>query len=95
MDAVLRVDKVDYGNVPRLLLLSPGKHKVFLQAANAPDKTREVEVKVGYRTTVRINFAGGSPETDIEPEPVPRRLPVPRPSPTPAPTGGSLFALEN
>jgi hypothetical protein len=88
MDAVLRVDGADYGNVPRLLLLSPGRHKVFLQAANAPDKTREVEVKVGYRTTVRINFAGGSPETDIEPET------VPRPSPTPAPQGGSLFALE-
>jgi hypothetical protein len=76
MDAVLRVDRADYGNVPSLLLLSPGRHKVFLQAANAPDKTRELEVKVGYRTTVRINFAGGSPETDIEPETVPRRLPV-------------------
>jgi hypothetical protein len=93
MDAVLRVDGEDYGNVPRLLLLSPGRHKVFLQAANAPDKTREVEVKVGYRTTVRINFAGGSPETDIEPETAPRRVPVPRPSPTPA--GGSLFVLKN
>jgi hypothetical protein len=93
MDAVLRVNGEDYGNVPRLLLLSPGRHKVFLQAANAPDKTREVEVKVGYRTTVRINFAGGSPETDIEPETAPRRVPVPRPSPTPA--GGSLFVLKN
>jgi hypothetical protein len=29
MDAVLRVDRADYGNVPRLLLLSPGRHKVF------------------------------------------------------------------
>ena len=95
MDAVLRVDGEDYGNVPRLLLLSPGRHKVFLQAANAPDKTREVEVKVGYRTTVRINFAGGSPETEIEPETAPRRVPVPMPSPTPAPPGESLFALEN
>ena len=55
MDAALRVD---CGKVPRLLLLSPGKHKVFLQAANAPDKTREVEAKVGYRTSVRINSAG-------------------------------------
>jgi hypothetical protein len=88
MDAVLRVDGEDYGNVPRLLLLSPGRHRVFLQAANAPDKTREVEVKVSYRTTVRINFAGGSPETDIEPET------APRPSPTSAPAG-SLFALED
>jgi hypothetical protein len=75
-------------------LLSPGRHKVFLQAENAPDKTREVEIKVGYRTSVRINFTGGSPETDIEPETVPRRVPVPRPSPTPA-GAGSLFALEN
>ena len=92
MDAALRIDREDYGNVPRLLLLSPSRHKVFLQAANAPDKTREVEVKVGYRTIVRINFAGGSPETDIEPETVPRRAPRLRPSPTPA--EGSLFALE-
>jgi hypothetical protein len=99
MDAVLRIDGEDCGDVPRLLLLSPGRHKVFLQAANAPDKTREVEIKVGYRTSVRINFAGGSPETEIEPETVPRRLPAPRarrrPSPTPAPPRESLFALEN
>jgi hypothetical protein len=93
MDAALRIDGEDYGNVPRLLLLSPGRHKVFLQAANAPDKTREVEIRVGYRTSVRINFAGGSPETKIEPEAAPRRLPVPRPSPTPA-RGRSLFALK-
>jgi hypothetical protein len=92
MDAVLRVDGEDCGNAPRLLLLSPGKHKLFLQAANAPDKTREVEVKMGYRTSVRINFAGGSPETDIEPEVVPRRVPVPRPRPTPA--GRIMFALQ-
>jgi hypothetical protein len=95
MDAALRIDGEDCGNVPSLLLLSPGRHKVFLQAANAPDKTREVEIKVGYRTSVRINFAGGSPETKIEPGTVPRRPPVPRPSPTPAPPGESLFALEN
>jgi hypothetical protein len=91
MDAALRIDGEDYGNPPRLLLLSPGRHKVFLQAANAPDKTREVEIKVGYRTSVRINFAGGSPETRIEPETAPRR--APRPSPTPA-RGRSLFALK-
>jgi hypothetical protein len=91
-DAALKIDGEDCGNAPRLLLLSPGRHKVFLQAANAPDKTREVEVKVGYRTIVRINFVGGSPETEIEPETVPRR-PVPRPSPTAA--GGSLFVLKN
>jgi PEGA domain len=91
-DAALRIDGEDCGNVPSLLLLSPGRHKVFLQAANEPDKTRKVDVKLGYRTTVRINFAGGSPETDIEPEAVPRR--VPRPSPTPA-RAGSLFAVEN
>ncbi len=57
------------------------------------------QIKVGYRTSVRINFAGGSPETKIEPGTVPRRLPAPRarprPSPTPAPSGESLFALEN
>lgn len=94
MDAVLRVDGEDCGNVPNLLLLSPGRHKVFLQAPDAPDKTREVEIKVGYRASVRINFAGGSPETKIEPETVRRRVPVPRPSPTP-PRAGSMFALQN
>ena len=93
-DAALRIDGEDYGNAPTLLLLSPGRHKVFLQAANGPDKTREVEIKVGYRTSVRINFAGGSPETKIEPEAAPRRAPVPKPSPTPARTG-SMFALQN
>ena len=55
-DAVLKIDREDCGNPPRLLLLSPGKHKLFLQAANAPDKTREVEINVGYRTRVRIFF---------------------------------------
>jgi hypothetical protein len=67
-DAALRIDGEDYGNVPSLLLLPPGRHKLLLQAANAPDKTREVEVKMGYRTSVRINFAGGSPETEVEPK---------------------------
>jgi len=62
----------------------------YHEGRTCPRKTREVEIKVGYRTSVRINFAGGSPETKIEPETVPRRLSVPRPSPTPAPTGGSL-----
>jgi hypothetical protein len=92
-DAALKIDGENCGNVPRLLLLSPGRHKVFLQAANAPDKTREVEIRVGYRTSVRINFAGASPETEMEPEAAPRRAPVPRPSPTPA-RSGSLFALQ-
>ena len=91
-DAALKIDGEDCGKAPRLLLLSPGKHKVFLQASNAPDKTREVEINARYRTTVRINFAGGSPETDIEPDVVPRRLPAPRPSPTPA--GRIMVALQ-
>jgi hypothetical protein len=47
---------------------------VFLTAVNAPDKTREAETKVGYRTKVRINFAGGSPETEMEREGVPKRV---------------------
>src|SRR5215469_11488251 len=34
-NAALRIDGEDCGNVPRLLLLSPGRHKVFLQAADA------------------------------------------------------------
>jgi hypothetical protein len=92
-DAALKIDGEDCGNVPRLLFLSPGRHKLLLTAANAPDKTREVEIKVGYRTSVRINFEGGSPETEVEPETAPRRLPVPRPSPTPA-RGRSLFAVK-
>jgi hypothetical protein len=87
-DAALKIDEERRGNVPTILFLSPGRHKLLLTAANAPDKTREVEIKVGYQTSVRINFAGGSPETDIEPET------APRPSPTSAPAG-SLFALED
>jgi hypothetical protein len=64
-DAAVKIDGEDCGNVPKIVFLSSGRHKVFLTAANAPDKTREVEIKVGYRTSVRINFAGGSPETTI------------------------------
>jgi hypothetical protein len=64
-DAALKIDGEGCGNVPRILFLSPGRHRLFLTAANAPDKTREVEIKVGYRTSLRINFAGGSPETTI------------------------------
>ena len=91
-DAALKIDGEECGDVPRLLLLSPGRHKLFLQAAAAPDKTREVEVRVGFRTIVKINFAGGSPETVIEPETGSKRAPGTRPSPTPA-EARTLFAL--
>lgn len=70
-DAALKIDGEDCGNVPRIVFLSPGRHRLFLKAANAPDKTREVEIKVGYRTSVRINFAGGSPEMEMEQDAAP------------------------
>jgi hypothetical protein len=38
----------------------------------------------------QVNIAGGSPETEMEPEAVPRVSPIPRPRATPAPAG-SLF----
>ena len=85
-DAALKIDDgEDRGNVPTIVFLSPGRHKVFLTAANAPDKTREVEIKVGYRTTVRINFAGGSPETTITKE---SSSPTATPAPSAAPKHG-------
>src|ERR1700730_8200266 len=34
-DAALKIDGEDCGNVPRLLFLSPGRHKLLLTAANA------------------------------------------------------------
>jgi hypothetical protein len=80
-DAALAIDGVDFGHPPNLLFLSPGQHKLIIRAPDAPDKTRTFEVKGGYRTSVEINFSGGSPETTIEPEaspagsPSPRRLP--------------------
>ena len=63
IDAALVIDGTGYGHPPAVVLVSPGRHKLFLTASNAPDKTREVELKAGERATVEMNFSGGSPET--------------------------------
>ena len=85
-DAALKIDGKDCGNVPGLLFLPPGRHKLLLTAANAPDKTREVEIKVGYQTSLRINFAGGSPETTITKG---ASSPTATPAPSAAPKHGT------
>jgi PEGA domain len=46
-DAALLIDGTDYGHPPAVVLVSPGRHKLFMTASNAPDKTREVELKAG------------------------------------------------
>ena len=91
-DAAIKIDGEESGKVPRILFLAPGRHKVSLAAPNAPDKTREVEIKVGYETNVRINFAGGSPETTIT-KPAPSATPKPDTKPR-APAEGMFVWRE-
>src|SRR5258707_9728216 len=62
-DAALTIDGTNFGHPPALVFLTPGTHKVFITANNAPDKTRNVDVVEGQRATVEIHFTGSSPET--------------------------------
>jgi PEGA domain len=62
-DAALTIDGADFGYPPALVFLAPGPHKVFITAANAPDKTRNVDVIEGQRASIEIHFSGSSPET--------------------------------
>src|SRR5258705_1296429 len=62
-DAALTIDGTNLGHPPALVFLTPGTHKVFITANNAPDKTRNVDVVEGQRATVEIRFTGASPET--------------------------------
>src|ERR1700744_230658 len=41
-DATLVIDGTGYGLAPAVVLVSPGRHKLFMSASNAEDKTREV-----------------------------------------------------
>jgi PEGA domain len=62
-DAALTIDGTNFGHPPALVFLTPGTHKVFITATNAPDKTRSVDVAEGQRASVQIHFSGSSPET--------------------------------
>ena len=62
-DAALTIDGTNFGHPPALVFLTPGTHKVFITATNAPDKTRNVDVAEGQRASVEIHFTGSSPET--------------------------------
>jgi hypothetical protein len=62
-DATLTIDGTNFGHPPALVFLTPGTHKVFITAPNAPDKTRNVDVVEGQRASVEIHFSGSSPET--------------------------------
>jgi PEGA domain len=62
-DAALTIDGTNFGHPPALIFLTPGTHKVFIAATNAPDKTRNVDVAEGQRASVEIHFTGASPET--------------------------------
>jgi hypothetical protein len=88
IDAALVIDETGYGHPPAVVLVSPGRHKLFMTASNAPDKTREVELKAGERATVEMDFSGGSPETtktSVSPQSTPEDSlsPVPKASPSP------------
>ena len=83
IDAALLIDGTGYGHPPAVILVSPGRHKLFMAASNAPDKTREVELKAGERAMVEMDFSGGSPET-TKTSTGPQSSPVDSPSPAPA-----------
>src|SRR5258708_32394740 len=86
-DAALTIDGTSFGHPPALVFLTPGTHKVFITANNAPDKTRNVDVVEGQRASVEIRFTGGGPDTDksgASPTPRPRPPKSPR-SPTAPP----------
>jgi PEGA domain len=88
-DATLKSDGADFGHPPAPLFVSPGTHKIFLTASNAPDKTRSVDVAQGQQASVKIDFAGASPETiTVGPSPTanPSASPAPaKATPTPKP----------
>ncbi|MBV9878539.1 MAG: PEGA domain-containing protein [Verrucomicrobia bacterium] len=87
-DAALVIDGAGYGHPPAVILVSPGPHKLFVTASNAPDKTREVEVVSGQRASVEMDFSAGSPETtktNVSPQSTPS--PSPESSPSPLPKG--------
>jgi hypothetical protein len=91
IDAALLIDGTGYGHPPSVVLLSPGRHKLFLTASNAPDKTREVELNAGERATVEMDFSGGSPETtktSVSPQSAPVDSPSPVPTASPSPKSG-------
>jgi hypothetical protein len=85
-DAELVIDGTGYGHPPAVVLMSPGNHKLFLTASNAPDKTRGVEVAAGQRASVEMDFSGGSPETtktNVSPQASPEASPSVVASPSP------------
>ena len=89
-DAALLIDGSGYAHPPAIVLVSPGKHKLFVTAANAPDKTREVEVAPGQRASVEMDFSQGSLETtktSVNPRRTPEDLPPPAPESSPSPKG--------
>jgi hypothetical protein len=87
-DSALVIDGTGYGHPPAVVLVSPGNHKLFVTASNAPDKTREVELKAGERASVEMDFSQGSPETtktsaDSQSAPIGSPSPAPQVSPSP------------
>jgi PEGA domain len=89
-DAALVIDGTGYGHPPAVVLVSPGKHKLFVTASNAPDKTREVEVAAGQRASLEMDFSGGSPETtktSVSPQASPPSSPSSEPPASPSPKG--------
>ena len=84
-DAALTIDGTNFGHPPALVFLTPGTHKVFITATNAPDKTRSVDVGEGQRASVQIHFSGSSPETTTS-------GPSPTVSPSPAQASSSPAA---
>jgi len=89
-DAALVIDGTGYGHPPAIVLVSPGKHKLFITASNAADKIREVELTAGQRASVEMDFSQGSPETtktSVSPRSTPEDSPPPALESSPSPKG--------
>jgi hypothetical protein len=87
-DAALVIDGTGYGHPPASIIVPPGRHTLFLTAANLPEKTREVALAAGERATVEIDFSRGSPQTKKtggDPDSVPVESPAPAPAGSPSP----------
>jgi len=90
IDAALVIDGTGYGHPPAIVLVSPGKHKLFVTALNAPDKTREVEVAADQRASVEMDLSQSSPETtktSVSPQSTPEDSPLSSPESSPSPKG--------
>jgi serine/threonine protein kinase len=64
-DSEVIIGGINLGKLPIEGILPPGEHQVVIRAPGVPDQARIVDVKVGQRSVIQINFAtvGGAAAT--------------------------------